>query len=159
MASKRRRIKKSRVGSRKLRKGSRKSRKGSRKSRGGCGCSGSDTPPLPISGGNSFQEPASFADVPAYAFYPNNEYRGDDVQGGQISTRLMPQITGGSKKRRHRKKRGGASFSEYAGNGNNSIWSFGNSAGAGTSYNLITGSSVDSNNIAIKSNMEGISMV
>jgi len=84
----------------------------SKKVRGGCGCGGNahDVKPFEqaalIKGGGDYflpgyKEPPSFNEVPIRAFYSNNTYEpGTDVQGGQISSRLLPNMSGGKKKKK-----------------------------------------------------------
>jgi len=73
---------------------------------GGCGCSQSSEQK---GGGDYFlggyKEPPSFNNVPISSFYPQNMYTAaSDVQGAQISSRGLPNITsGGGKKSRKNK--------------------------------------------------------
>lgn len=104
------------------RKSNKKSKKIQKKSRtrrtrgGSCPCS----KPFLFQkmNGGAHGEP-SFSSVPIRSFYPQNNYK-DDVQGGQISSRLgvqtptTPNIMNGGRKRRRKMKGGviGGPFSE-----------------------------------------------
>lgn len=103
---------------RKSNKKSKKIYKKSRRTRGGsCPCS---KPFLfsKMNGGGGGENP-SFTSVPIRSFYPQNNYN-NDVQGGQISSRLgvqtpiTPNLMRGGRKRRRKMKGGvfGGPFSE-----------------------------------------------
>jgi len=84
-------------------KRSHKRRSMKRKMRGGCGFSSNQPSFLMRGGGDYFSpnqaEPPSFTNVPIHSFYANNTYeKGTDIQGGQMSSRLVPNIYGGGKK-------------------------------------------------------------
>jgi hypothetical protein len=100
-----------------------KTRSMKKRMRGGCGCaggSGSSSPSLFKGGGDFFlqgyKEPPSFNEVPISKFYENNTYQqGTDLQGAQISSRLMPNMTGGKNMNKKKvsfskKMKGGFSF-------------------------------------------------
>jgi hypothetical protein len=82
---------------------------------GGCSCSNSHLFSKMSGGGDFFNggnvEPASFNNVPMRSFYSHNQYEsGTDVQGGQLSSRLEPQLSTtprlmGGKKNKSRKLR------------------------------------------------------
>ena len=109
----------------------------SKKQRGGCGCS-------KIHGGST--DTPSFSNVPIHSFYPYNKYDlGTDVQGQQVSTRILPNtVNGGGKTKKMR----GGSFSgstinllndPILGNGVNLINSSGNTSGALFGSNILGG--------------------
>jgi hypothetical protein len=127
-----------------------------KKYRGGtCNCKN-----LEQSGGgdyflSGYKEPPSFDKVPISSFYPQNMYTaGTDVQGAQISSRGLPNMssTGGGKKnkknktnkRTNRKMKGGMNFAYFAqdpvlGNNNDIISTNGNIGGALLSSNVLRG--------------------
>jgi hypothetical protein len=76
-----------------------------RMKKGGCGCV--KLIPSMSGGGDYFlpgyTEPPSFDKVPIHSFYPQNMYN-VDPQGAQISSRLLPNMTGGKKTMKMRRK-------------------------------------------------------
>jgi len=123
---------------------------------GGCGCKN-----LEQKGGgdyfsSGYKEPPSFNNVPISSFYPQNMYKaGTDVQGAQISSRGLPNMTstrGGGKKskktnkrRTNRKKmRGGMNMGYFAqdpllGNSNDVVSTAGSMSGVLLSSNVLKG--------------------
>lgn len=135
--------------SRKARKPSIRS-KHSMKKGGGCGCK--DLATIKMSGGADFFnhhniEPVSFSGVPIRDYYSYNKYDvGTDVQGAQISSRSLPNFTGGRKikYRKTRKIRGGLAFSNYTGdpmlsNNTDIVSQNGNMNGSLLSANILRG--------------------
>lgn len=135
------------------RRKTRKTRKHPKKKRGGCGCNAPSTTPPPsmFVGGSSFSSPD-------HSFYAQNMYK-DDPQGGQLASRLMK----GGSKRSKGKKRGGGSFGTLLPNDptvhNNPISSFGTSAGASLSNNIIMGQSSNDNTLGVKNQIGGSYLV
>jgi len=93
-------------------KHSKKRVKSYKKRKGGCGCSqnSEQSHSSEQKGGGDFflggyKEPPSFNNVPISSFYSQNTYTaGSDVQGAQISSRGLPNMSsGGGKKSRKNK--------------------------------------------------------
>jgi hypothetical protein len=123
---------------------------------GGCSCKN-----LEQKGGgdyfsSGYKEPPSFNNVPISSFYPQNMYKaGTDVQGAQISSRGLPNMTstrGGGKKskkmnkrRTNRKKmRGGMNMGYFAqdpllGNSSDVVSTAGSMSGVLLSSNVLKG--------------------
>lgn len=57
-----------------------------------------------MKGGVSFNSPLAFSELPKESYYPLNPYS-DDVQRNIISSRLLPNIVSGGKKRTSRRNR------------------------------------------------------
>lgn len=137
---------------------SHKRRSMKKRMKAGCGCGGGSGSPSLMKGGGDFflqgyKEPPSFNEVPISKFYANNTYQqGTDVQGGQISSRLIPNMTGGKRKskkvRFSKKMKGGFSFgfpmiNSFAdplmGRNMNAVTTQGSTAGALLGSNIVGG--------------------
>ena len=161
-----RRISKKRTNKKKISKSkTNKLKINGKRKRGGCGCGNPQQQPIPlVTGGGDFFlpgyiQPESINGLPLHSFYPENNYN-EDPQGSQISSRL---INGGKKKGKKLKKslKKGGNFSNYLSSSivsGDPISSFGTSAGAGLSNNIVHGYS-NENRLGVKNDLASPNLV
>lgn len=113
-----------------------------------------------MKGGVSFNAPLNFSELPKDSYIPVNNYGGGDVQRDIISSRLLPNMSGGkrrvtrrnrtkrSRRRRNRKMTGGSLMGTdlltgLSSSSSNVALSFGTTGGSNLMYDKLTGAPVD----------------